>query len=82
MIYLINTIIYIIAQLKFFDVKWNTYIDSSQKIDNKDRKSKIGDIARISKYKNILESLKKFLRLKKSKVLHCEQMLLVFLLEK
>ena len=35
------------------DLKSNTYIDSSREINNKDPKFKIGDIVRISKYKNI-----------------------------
>ena len=35
------------------DVKSKTYIDSSKEINNKDLKLKIGDIARISKYKHI-----------------------------
>ena len=35
------------------DVKSNTYINSSKEINDKDPKSKIGDIVRISKYKNI-----------------------------
>ena len=35
------------------DVKLSTYIDSSKEINDKDPKFKIGDIARISKYKNI-----------------------------
>ena len=39
--------------MKPFDVKSNTYIDSSKEINNKDPKFKIGDIVRISKYKNI-----------------------------
>ena len=34
------------------DVKSNTYIDSSKEINNKDPKFKMGDIVRISKYKN------------------------------
>ena len=34
------------------DVKSNTYIDSSKEINDKDPKFKIGDIVRISKYKN------------------------------
>ena len=34
------------------DLKSSTYIDSSKEI-NKDHKFKIGDIVRISKYKNI-----------------------------
>ena len=39
--------------MKPFDVKSNTYIDSSKEINNKDPKFKIGGIVRISKYKNI-----------------------------
>ena len=37
------------------DVKSNARIDSSKEINNKDPKFKIGDIVRISKYKNICE---------------------------
>ena len=39
--------------MKPVDVKPSTYIDSSKEINNKDPKFKIGDIVRISKYKNI-----------------------------
>ena len=39
--------------MKLVDVKSNTYIDSNKEINNKDPKFKIGDIVRISKYKNI-----------------------------
>ena len=39
--------------MKPIDIKSNTYIDSSQEINNKDPKFKICDIVRISKYKNI-----------------------------
>ena len=35
------------------DVKSNTYIESSKKINNKNPKFKIGDTVRITKYKNI-----------------------------
>ena len=35
------------------DVKSSTYIDSSKEINDKDPKFKVGDIVRISKYKNI-----------------------------
>ena len=38
--------------MKPIDVKWNTYIESSKEINNKDPKFKIGDVVRISKYKN------------------------------
>ena len=40
-------------KMKSADVKLKTYIDSSKEINNKDAKFKIGDIVRISKYKNI-----------------------------
>ena len=40
-------------KMKPIDVKSNTYMDSSEKINNKDPKFKIGDIVRILKYKNI-----------------------------
>ena len=39
--------------MKPVDVKSNTYIDSNKEINKKDPKFKIGDIVRISKYKNI-----------------------------
>ena len=39
--------------MKPVDVKNNTYIDSNKKVYNKDPKFKVGDHARISKYKNI-----------------------------
>ena len=40
-------------EMKPADVKSNTYIDSSEEINDKDPKFRIGDIVRISKYKNI-----------------------------
>ena len=40
-------------KMKPVDVKPYTYIDSSNEINNEDPKLKIGDIVRISKYKNI-----------------------------
>ena len=40
-------------KMKPADVKSNIYIDSSKEINDKDPKFKIGDIVRISKYKNI-----------------------------
>ena len=36
-----------------FNVKSSTYIDTSQEINDKDPKVKIGDIVKTSKYKNI-----------------------------
>ena len=40
-------------KMKLVDVKSNTYTDSSKEINDKDPKFKIGDIVRLSKYKNI-----------------------------
>ena len=40
-------------KMKPVDVKSSLYIDSSKEINDKDPKFKIGDIVRISKYKNI-----------------------------
>ena len=39
--------------MKSVDVKSRKYIESSKEINNKNSKYKVGDIARISKYKNI-----------------------------
>ena len=44
-------------KMKTVDVKWNTYIDSSKDINDKDPKFKISDIVRISKYKNIFANV-------------------------
>ena len=41
------------TKVKPVDVKSSTYIDSSKEINDEDPKSKIDDIVRISKYKNI-----------------------------
>ena len=40
-------------KMKPVDVKTNIYINSSKNINDKDPKFEIGDIVRISKYKNI-----------------------------
>ena len=40
-------------KMKRVDVKDNTYIDSKKEVNDKDPKFKVGDYARISKYKNI-----------------------------
>ena len=40
-------------KMKPVDVKSSTYIHSCKEINDKDPKFKIGDIVRISKYKNI-----------------------------
>ena len=42
-----------VIKMKSIDVKSNTYLNSSKEINEKDPKFKIGDIVRISKYKNI-----------------------------
>ena len=74
--------------MKSVDVKSNTYIDSSKEINNKDPKFKIGDIVRISKYKNIFAKLtlqiglKKFLSLKKLKIHGHVDMLIMILTRK
>ena len=52
LIQLINTIIHVIAQLKW-NVKSNTYIDSNKEINDKNTKSKIGGNVIIPKYKNV-----------------------------
>ena len=41
------------TKMKPADVKSHTYIDSSKEINGKDSNFKIGDIVRVSKYKNI-----------------------------
>ena len=41
-------------KMKPVDVKSDTYIESSKEINNKNRKFKVDDIVRISKYKNML----------------------------
>ena len=52
MIKLINTY-HNTIKVKPVDVKSSTYIDSSKEINDQDPKFKIGDVVRISKYKNI-----------------------------
>ena len=41
-------------KMKPVDIKSSTYIDSGKEINDKDPKFTVGDIVRISKYKNIL----------------------------
>ena len=60
--------------MKPIDVKSNTYINSSKKNNDEDVKFKIGNVVRISKYKNNLAkgyvpNLKKLLLLQKLKIL-------------
>ena len=47
-----NNTYHITIKLKPVDVKSSTFIDSSKEINDKNPKFKIGDTARISKYKN------------------------------
>ena len=80
MIQLINTI--------SVDVKSNIYIGSSKKSSNKDPKFKVGDIFRISKYKNIFakgytpDCSEEGFVVNKLKILCCGHMLLMILMEK
>ena len=62
-------------KMKPADVKWNTYIDSSKEINNKDPKFRIGDVT-------FQIGLKKFLWLKKLKILCHILILLMILMEK
>ena len=39
-------------KMKPVHLKWSTYIDSTKEINDKDSKLEIGNIVRISKYKN------------------------------
>ena len=48
-----NNTCHSIIKIKLVNIRSSTYVDSSKEINNKDPKYKIGDIARISKYKNI-----------------------------
>ena len=70
-----NNKYHISNKMKPADVKWNTYIDSSKEINNKDPKFRIGDVT-------FQIGLKKFLWLKKLKILCREHMLLMILMEK
>ena len=47
----------ITIKMKPADVKSSFYIDSSKEINDEDPKFKIGDIVRISKYKNIFANV-------------------------
>ena len=40
-------------KMKTTDVKDNAYVDSIKEVNDKDKKNKVGDHVRISKYKNI-----------------------------
>ena len=48
-----NNTYHITNKMKPVDVKYNTYIDFSNKVNDWNSKFEVGDQARISKYKNI-----------------------------
>ena len=56
-----NNIYHSTIKTKLIDVKSNTYIDSNKEINNKKSKIKVGDIVRISKYKNVFAKVKKLI---------------------
>ena len=72
--------------MKPIDVKSSTYINSKKEINDKDTEFKIGDIVRISKYKNIFSNVytpnwsEGVLWLKKLKILCRRHMLLMILM--
>ena len=72
-------------KMKPVDVKSSIYINSNKEINHKAPNFKVGDIVRVSKYKNIFTlqiGLKKFLLLKKLKTQCRGHMLLMILTEK
>ena len=52
-----NTTCHSTIKVRPVEVKSSTYFNSSKEINDKDPKFKIGDIVRISKYKNILSKV-------------------------
>ena len=81
-----NNSYYWTIEMKLVDIKRNTFINSSKEINDKYLKFNIGDIVRISKYKNIFVlfeiGLTKIFWLKNLNTLCCGDMLLVILIEK
>ena len=75
-------------KMKPIDAKDNTYIDFKKEVNDKDHKFEVGDHERISKYKNIFAKgympnwSKKYLLLKKLKILYHGHMLLMILMVK
>ena len=76
-------------KMKPINIKSETYINSSKETYDKNPKYKVGDIARISKYKNVFgkgyvpNCLKKFLCIKKLKTLfHVHTLLVILMLKK
>ena len=77
------------TKMKPIDVKDNTYIDFGKEVNNNDRKFKVGDHRRISKYKNIFSKgyttnwCEKFLSLKKLKIqFHGHMPLMILMVKK
>ena len=52
-----NNLYYTTIKIKPVDVKSNTYIDYNKDVNDKDPEIKIGDFARTSKYKSILQKV-------------------------
>ena len=75
-------------KMKPVDVKDNTYISFKKEVSDKNPKFKVGDLVRISKYKNIsLKGIcqigqKKYLLLRKLKILYHGYMFLMTLMVK
>ena len=75
-------------KMKPVDVKDDTYFDFNKEVNDKDPKFKVGDHVRISKYKNIFVKdicqigQKKYLSLRKLKILYHGHMLLMILMVK
>ena len=69
-------------KMKLIDAMDNTYVDFTKEVNDKDPKFKVGDHVRISKYKNIFASLKKFLLLVKLKIQFHGNILLMILMVK
>ena len=76
------------VKMKPINVKSNTYIDSSKEINGKNPEFKIGDIVKISKYKNVFPNgytpdwPDEVFMIKKLKILCCGHMFLMILMEK
>ena len=47
-----NNIYHKTIKMKPVDIKWNTFVNFNRKTDDQDPEFKIGDIVRITKYKN------------------------------
>ena len=69
--------------MKPVDVKDHTYIGFKKEVNDKNPKFKVGDHVRVSKYKNIFtKGQKKYLLLRKLKILYHGHMFLMTLMVK